>query len=477
MVNSEGLGMNGRSNSDRMLRYSSPRNSSRLILRIRPRWYHNTQPQPNRRHPHEPPLKGIKVLDLSRILAGPSAAQLLGGSNHYKIIPTQLHHREDSPQKPGDLGAEVIKIEQPDRGDDTRWLHTQYEQKQDPQLFKPSSKLSNYFISCNRNKKSFTLNLKKPDGIQILKKLIGRSDVLIENFIVGKMEELGLGYETLRSINPKLIYSSISGYGTSGPMAKAAGYDVIAAAQSGFMSITGEPDRPPMKTGVAVCDIITGLHATIGILASLYARDVGSPDGGQLGQKVETSLFESALSLSFNNKLRLTTLPRHTVPYQAFEAQDGYMIIGTTNNRQFEKLCAALELDNLVSDSRFGTNAKRVDNRFELIEILSERLRRRPVAEWLEKLSKSGLPCSRVNSIREAFAEPQTKARQMIQEIDCNHSNSGKIRLTGTPIKLSQSPLVIPSAPAALGEHSKEILTELGYTDDQVQQLAKDSVI
>jgi len=331
------------------------------------------------------------------------------------------------------------------------------------------------------------LDLKKPDGIQILKKLIARSDVLIENFIVGKMEELGLGYDTLRSINPKLIYSSISGYGTSGPMAKAAGYDVIAAAQSGFMSITGEPDRPPMKTGVAVCDIITGLHATIGILASLYARDVDSPDGGQLGQQVETSLFESALSLSFNvgssflnsgeDAQRWGTSHPSIVPYQAFEAQDGYMIIGTTNNRQFEKLCAALELEDLVSDSRFGTNAKRVENRIELIEILSERVRRRPVAEWVEKLSKSGLPCSRVNSIREAFAEPQTEARQMIQEIGCNHSNSGKIHLTGIPIKLSQSPLVIRSAPPALGEHSKEILTELGYTDDQVEQLAQDSVI
>ncbi|KAI7964789.1 hypothetical protein MJO29_002887 [Puccinia striiformis f. sp. tritici] len=419
---------------------------------------------PPSKKPQQSPLEGIKVLDLSRILAGPSAAQLLG-----------------------DLGAEVIKIEEPGRGDDTRWLQTQHEQKQEPQVFKPSSTLSNYFISCNRNKKSLTLNLKKPDGIRILRKLVAKSDVLIENFIVGKMEELGIGYEALREINPRLIYSSISGYGTTGPKAKAAGYDVIAAAQSGFMSITGEPDRSPMKTGSAICDIVSGLHSTIGILASLYARDGSSKDGGGMGQKVESSLFESALSLSVNvgssflnageDAKRWGTSHPSIVPYQAFEARDGYMIIGTTNNRQFEKLCHVLELDELKSDQRFITNSKRVENRVELIEILNDRLKSRPVSEWVDKLNELGLPCSRINSIREAFDEPQTYARQMIEEIDCHHSNSGKIQLIGTPIKLSQSPLTIRSAPPALGEHTKEILTELGYTDVEIDQLIKDSVI
>ncbi|KNE99623.1 hypothetical protein PSTG_07116 [Puccinia striiformis f. sp. tritici PST-78] len=419
---------------------------------------------PPSKKPQQSPLEGIKVLDLSRILAGPSAAQLLG-----------------------DLGAEVIKIEEPGRGDDTRWLQTQHEQKQEPQVFKPSSTLSNYFISCNRNKKSLTLNLKKPDGIRILRKLVAKSDVLIENFIVGKMEELGIGYEALREINPRLIYSSISGYGTTGPKAKAAGYDVIAAAQSGFMSITGEPDRSPMKTGSAICDIVSGLHSTIGILASLYARDGSSKDGGGMGQKVESSLFESALSLSVNvgssflnageDAKRWGTSHPSIVPYQAFEARDGYMIIGTTNNRQFEKLCNVLELDELKSDQRFITNSKRVENRVELIEILNDRLKSRPVSEWVDKLNELGLPCSRINSIREAFDEPQTYARQMIEEIDCHHSNSGKIQLIGTPIKLSQSPLTIRSAPPALGEHTKEILTELGYTDVEIDQLIKDSVI
>ncbi|KAI9619292.1 hypothetical protein H4Q26_011975 [Puccinia striiformis f. sp. tritici PST-130] len=417
---------------------------------------------PPSKKPQQSPLEGIKVLDLSRILAGPSAAQLLGY-------------------------AEVIKIEEPGRGDDTRWLQTQHEQKQEPQVFKPSSTLSNYFISCNRNKKSLTLNLKKPDGIRILRKLVAKSDVLIENFIVGKMEELGIGYEALREINPRLIYSSISGYGTTGPKAKAAGYDVIAAAQSGFMSITGEPDRSPMKTGSAICDIVSGLHSTIGILASLYARDGSSKDGGGMGQKVESSLFESALSLSVNvgssflnageDAKRWGTSHPSIVPYQAFEARDGYMIIGTTNNRQFEKLCHVLELDELKSDQRFITNSKRVENRVELIEILNDRLKSRPVSEWVDKLNELGLPCSRINSIREAFDEPQTYARQMIEEIDCHHSNSGKIQLIGTPIKLSQSPLKIRSAPPALGEHTQEILTELGYTDVEIDQLIKDSVI
>ncbi|KAA1118971.1 hypothetical protein PGT21_011756 [Puccinia graminis f. sp. tritici] len=436
---------------------SSPSRLVCIVARASHQRSYSTQ-QPNPRHPHQSPLKGIRVLDLSRILAGPSAAQLLG-----------------------DLGADVIKIEEPGRGDDTRWLQTQYEQQQDPQVFKPSSTLSNYFLSCNRNKRSLTLNLKKPDGVQILKKLVAKSDVLIENFIVGKMEELGLGYDTLREINPRLIYSSISGYGTTGPKAKAAGYDVIAAAESGFMSITGEPDGPPMKTGVAICDIITGLHAAIGILASLYSRD-GGPDGARRsGQKVESSLFESALSLSFNvgssflnsgeEAQRWGTSHPSIVPYQAFEAQDGYMIIGTTNNRQFEKLCKTLELEELKLDSRFGTNSQRVKNRVELIEILGERLKCRPASEWVEKLNDLGLPCSRVNSIQEAFQQPQTHARQMIQEMDCDHSSSG------TPIKLSESPLTIRSAPPALSEHTKEILADLGYTDEQVHQLAKDSVI
>ncbi|KAH9471321.1 hypothetical protein Pst134EA_005221 [Puccinia striiformis f. sp. tritici] len=301
------------------------------------------------------------------------------------------------------------------------------------------------------------------------------------------MEELGIGYEALREINPRLIYSSISGYGTTGPKAKAAGYDVIAAAQSGFMSITGEPDRSPMKTGSAICDIVSGLHSTIGILASLYARDGSSKDGGGMGQKVESSLFESALSLSVNvgssflnageDAKRWGTSHPSIVPYQAFEARDGYMIIGTTNNRQFEKLCHVLELDELKSDQRFITNSKRVENRVELIEILNDRLKSRPVSEWVDKLNELGLPCSRINSIREAFDEPQTYARQMIEEIDCHHSNSGKIQLIGTPIKLSQSPLKIRSAPPALGEHTQEILTELGYTDVEIDQLIKDSVI
>ncbi|OAV93917.1 hypothetical protein PTTG_12161 [Puccinia triticina 1-1 BBBD Race 1] len=438
--------------------------SSRLVLIARASLQRSySTKRPSQRQPHESPLKGIKILDLSRILAGPSAAQLLG-----------------------DLGADVIKIEEPDRGDDTRWLKTQYEQRQDPQVFKPSSTLSNYFLSCNRNKKSLTLNLKKPDGVQILKKLIAQSDVLIENFIVGKMEQLGLGYDTLREINPRIIYSSISGYGTTGPKAKAAGYDVIAAAESGFMSITGELDRPPMKTGVAICDIVTGLHAAIGILASLYSRD-GGPDGGRLGQKVESSLFESALSLSFNvgssflnsgeEAQRWGTSHPSIVPYQAFEAQDAYMIIGTTNNKQFEKLCNILELEELKSDPRFGTNSQRVENRVELVEILGERLKSRPASEWIEKLGNLGLPCSRINSIRQAFQQPQADVRQMIQEIDCEHSFSGKIHLIGTPIKLSESPLTIRSAPPVLGEHTKEILAQLGYTNEQVAQLVKDSVI
>lgn len=409
------------------------------------------------------PLQGVKVLDLSRILAGPSAAQMLA-----------------------DLGADVIKVEEPTMGDDTRWLQTKLEQGQDPPVFHPSSTLSNYFISCNRNKRSLTLNLKKSEGVEILKKLVIKSDVLIENFLVGKMDELGLGYETLRQINPRLIYSSISGYGTTGPMAKAPGYDVIAAARSGLMSITGEPDRPPMKTGVAICDVITGLHATIGILSSLYHRDRES-SVDRLGQKVETSLLESSLSTLFNvgssflnsgeDGQRWGTSHPSIVPYQAFEVQDGYMIIGTTNNRQFEKLCDVLNLGELKTDERFRANSDRVENRVELIEILSNRLRSQPSTVWVDKLNEIGLPCSKVNSVKDAFLDSQAVDRCMIQEIDCPKSTSSRIRLIGTPIKLSRSPLAIKSPPPTLGEHTREILTELGYSQGQLAQLKRDSVI
>ncbi|MBW0508090.1 hypothetical protein O181_047805 [Austropuccinia psidii MF-1] len=409
------------------------------------------------------PLAGIRVLDLSRILAGPSAAQLLG-----------------------DLGADVIKVEEPRRGDDTRWLRTQHEHHQNPQHFNPQSGLSNYFISCNRNKRSITLNLKEKKGIEILKKLAETSDVLIENFIVGKMDELGIGYETLKNLNPRLIYSSISGYGTTGPLAQAAGYDVIAAARSGLMSITGEPDRSPIKTGVALCDVITGLHAVIGILSSLYHRDRKAATD-QLGQRVDSSLFESALSILFNvgssflnsqeDGKRWGTSHPSIVPYQAFEVQDGYMILGTTNDRQFEKLCDVLDLSYLKSDPRFQTNDSRVKHRLELIQILTDRLETEPSGTWLERLSRYGLPCSRINTVKEAFEEPQTSAREMIQEIDCDASWSGKIKLIAPPIKLSKTPTKLHFCPPGLGQHTNEILTDLGYSKGQISQLRRAGII
>ncbi|KAG0139717.1 hypothetical protein CROQUDRAFT_101137 [Cronartium quercuum f. sp. fusiforme G11] len=405
------------------------------------------------------PLKHIRVLDLSRILAGPFAAQMLG-----------------------DMGAEVIKIEEPKKGDDTRWLKTENEQVNP--VFNSNSSLSNYFVSCNRNKKSMTLNLKSPEGVEILKKLVKESDVLIENFIVGKMEELGLGYDTLHELNPKLVYSSLSGFGTTGPLAKAAGYDVIAAAKSGLMSITGEPDRSPMKIGVALSDLITGIYSAYGILVSLYNRDVNV---GGSGQKVETSLLESSLSVLANvgssylnsneEGKRWGTQHPAIVPYQAFETSDSYMIVGTTNNRQFHKLCDAINLPNLKTDPLFATNDKRVQNRSKLIEIISETLKSKPTSVWLTKLSDSGLPCSKVNTVKEGFDDEQSHTRGMIEEIRCEMSRLGKIKLIGVPIKLSETPGRIRTCPPELGQHTGEILSALGYPTNIQDQLRKAGII
>lgn len=406
------------------------------------------------------PLKGIKVLDCSRILAGPFAAQMLG-----------------------DMGAEVIKIEEPKKGDDTRWLKTFQESNQSN--FEKSSSLSNYFISCNRNKKSLTLNLKHQKGIEIFKQLVKDSDVLIENFMVGKMEELGIGYEVLKTINPNLIYSNISGFGSTGPLSTLPGYDVIAAAQSGLMSITGEPDRSPMKIGVALSDLITGIYTSYGILLSLYQRDVNQ--NGKGGQKVESSLFESSLSVLANvgssylnsneDGQRWGTQHPSIVPYQAFETSDSYMIVGTTNDRQFQKLCDVLDLPSLKTDLLYSTNSSRVTNRKKLIEIINEKLKTQSTSNWLKKFKTSGLPHSKINSIKEGFDHPQSFDRGMIEEIDCKMSKTGKIKLIGIPIKLSNTPGRIQSSPPELGQHNQEILTRLGYDLENINQFKKDGVI
>ncbi|EGG11990.1 uncharacterized protein MELLADRAFT_32982 [Melampsora larici-populina 98AG31] len=420
----------------------------------------NLNSKPSRLKSTTSPLKNIKVLDCSRILAGPFAAQMLG-----------------------DMGAEVIKIEEPRKGDDTRWLKTLKESNESN--FKSTSSLSNYFISCNRNKKSLTLNLKDQKGIEIFKRLVKDSDVLIENFMVGKMEELGIGYEVLKTINPNLIYSNISGFGSTGPLSSLPGYDVIAAAQSGLMSITGEPDRSPMKIGVALSDLITGIYTSYGILVSLYQRDVNQNRIG--GQKVESSLFESSLSVLANigssylnsneNGQRWGTQHPSIVPYQAFETSDAYMIVGTTNDRQFQRLCDVLDLPSLKTNPLYSTNSSRVTNRLKLIEIINQKLKSQSTSEWLKKFKTSGLPHSKINSIQEGFDESQSFEREMIVEIDCEMSKTGKIKLIGIPIKLSETPGQIQFAPPELGQHNQEILMKLGYNLENIHQFKKDGVI
>ncbi|KAI8451650.1 CoA-transferase family III domain-containing protein [Phakopsora pachyrhizi] len=457
-------------------------------------------------------LSGIKVIDLSRVLAGPSAAQLLGK------IPTFINL--------------------PKRGDDTRYFRTKNERKKFQNLnngdeSNDQSNLSNYFISCNRNKRSLTLNLKTMEGIEIFKTLIKSSDVLIENFKSGKMEELGIGYQTLKEINPKLIYSSITGFGNTGPLATEPGYDVVAAAKSGLMSITGERDRSPVRNGVALCDIITGLHSTIGIISALYQRDKSFTTTIRSGQSVDVSLFESSLSVLFNigcsylnsqeDGQRWGTQHPSIVPYQAFETKNGYVIISATNDQQFQKLCDALGLGSLKTDPRFKTNDDRVTNRIELIKILSDQIKK-PVKsfsrecnkeeecvdsdsdsdsdnkdeELINRIKSFGLPCTRVNSIKEGFDEPQAIARGMIVEIDKKAVNgtNKRIKMIGTPIKLSKNPIKFTNKtnndnddsnnsnkdftlpPPTLGEHTNSILKDqLGYSESKIKELKKSGVI
>ncbi|HSJ89008.1 MAG TPA: CoA transferase [Anaerolineales bacterium] len=375
------------------------------------------------------PLSGIRVLDLSRVLAGPYCTMVLG-----------------------DLGADVIKVESPE-GDETRGWGPPFVAGE-----------SAYFLCVNRNKRSIRIDLKTEQGRRILHKLIKQSDVLVENFRPGSLALFALDYEAAAAINPNLIYCSITGFGQTGPLRARPGYDFMIQAMGGLMSFTGEPGGEPMKVGVAVADLFAGQNAVIAILAALQARlQTGK------GQHLDIALFDSQIGMLANvasSYLISGNLPKrygnahaNIVPYQSFQARDAWFIVAVGNDKQFEKLCGLVDEPNLANDPRFSTNANRVKHREELIAILGPIFMQRNASEWLSSLEAAGIPCGPINNLDKVFAEPQLEARKML--ISMEHAAVGDLKVVGSPLKFSDTPVQYKLPPPMLGEHTEEILKEL----------------
>ena len=394
------------------------------------------------------PLNNIRILDITRALAGPYCTMMLG-----------------------DLGADVIKVERPGSGDETRGWGPPFVGKP----YGPYPGESAYFIAANRNKRSVTVNIQSTEGKEVIRQLAGISDVLVENYRTGDLDRLGLGYPDLHHLYPKLVYCSISGYGRTGPYAERPGYDAILQAEGGMMSITGPIDGPPSRAGIPIIDITSGMFASTAILAALRARDITGE-----GQLVDISLFDSHIALLTNvasNYLvggkpprRLGNAHPNLVPYDAFSARDGWFVIGVANEKQWGVLCDVLARPDMKTDSRFATNSDRVTNRDVLVTELNQIFSGRDVNDWLADLAKAGLPCGHINSLPEVFAHPQAQAREMTLESE--HASAGTVRLPGFPYKFSQTPAEIHRPPPLLGEHTKEVLTGLlGYSQEDVAAL------
>jgi crotonobetainyl-CoA:carnitine CoA-transferase CaiB-like acyl-CoA transferase len=375
----------------------------------------------------------------------------------------------------GDLGAQVIKIEQPGQGDETR---------QWGPPFTPGGQ-SAYFVSVNRNKQSITLNLKHPAGKEILRRLVSQADVLIENFKVGTMQRMGLGYEALRTINPGLIYCAITGYGQDGPYRDRPGYDTVIQAQGGIMSINGPSqdgqDGEPFKVGVAIVDVSAGLYAATAVLAALHHRHRTGE-----GQFIDIALFDAQLGwlvnvassylVSGNPPRRYGNAHSTIVPYQPFPTQDGHLMVAVGNDRQFAAFCQALDAAYLPQDPRFATNPERVRHRHELLPLLAQILAQQPTHHWIELLLDHNVPCGPVNDIPSALADPQAQARQMVQEV--TDANGDTFPLIGPVAKMDRTPLTVTKAPPLLGEDTAAVLTQtLGLSPEEIDDLTDQGVI
>jgi len=393
------------------------------------------------------PLDGLRVVDLTRVLSGPYCTMQLG-----------------------DMGAEVIKVEQPGKGDDTRAFAPPYQGDQ-----------AAYFLSINRNKKSITLDMKREAGKEVLWRLIERSDILVENFRPGAMDRLGFGYEAIRKRRPAMVYASISGFGASGPQKDRPGYDVIVQGEAGIMDITGPRDGAPYKVGTAVADLVSGLYAVQGILAALYAaKSTG------MGQHVDISMYEAMASLlTFNAGIYFATgeTPRRRgndhptiVPYETFEAADGWINLAVGNDDLWRRFCKAAETPDLVDHPRFAKAGDRVRNREELVPLVRSLIRQRTRDEWMERLDKAGVPSGAIRTVGEVCESDLLKGRGMIAWME--HASAGMVKAVKNAVHLSATPLDAYAAPPQLGQHTREVLTELlGYSAVEAEKLARDGVI
>jgi len=386
------------------------------------------------------PLQGMKVIELAHIMAGPVCGLMLA-----------------------DMGADVIKVEKPDGDDSRRFVP--------PKIGDESAA----YMMMNRNKRGIALNLKDPSAVEALRRLLAEADVVIENYRMGTMERLGLGYDTLRELNPRLIYAEISGFGRTGPYAERGGFDLIAQGMSGLMSITGEgPGRPPVKTGAPISDISAGILAAMGVSAA-YARMLQT---GQ-GQKVDTSLFEAAITQTYwQSAIAFATGDAPgpmgsahplNAPYQAFRTSDGWINVGAANQRNWERFLDVIGAPDLGQDPRFASNLDRMKNLPELVEILNGYLEKDSSQAWLDRMDAAGLPAGPVLDINQMHQDPQALSREMI--VDLDHPTAGPVKTLGHPVKFSETPGSIRSAAPVLGQHSREILAEAGFDDARITQM------
>lgn len=392
-------------------------------------------------------LSGIRILDLTRVLAGPHCTMMLG-----------------------DLGADVIKVEEPGRGDDTRQWGPPF----------TKSGMSAYFISANRNKRSMTLNLKSKAGIAVLKDLVQKADVLVENFKPGTLERLGMSEKALKRLNPDLVYCTITGYGYSGPESENPGYDFIAQARGGLMSITGAAEGEPIRVGVAIVDLLSGIYACSAIVAALFARE-----RQKKWQRIDISLLDSMVgSMSYvaSNYLVSGNLPKrfgnahpNIVPYQRFAASDGHFAFAAGNDLQWARFCKAIGREDWARDERFALNPSRVKNREMLIGMLDELFGTKSTEEWLKICEEAGVPAAAVKTIDQVLADPQVQAREMVQTVKIGEE---EIRMLASPIKIPTSPAKLRFPPPDLGEHTEEILTKLlKYKKARISKLRDEKVI
>ncbi|HEX6750489.1 MAG TPA: CoA transferase [Longimicrobium sp.] len=376
------------------------------------------------------PLAGLRVLDLSRVLAGPLCTMVLG-----------------------DLGADVVKVERPGTGDDTRTWGP-------PWAEGPAGREAAYYLCANRNKRSVAADLKSDEGRALVRRLAADADVLVENFAPGTLERAGLGYDELAALNPRLVWCSITGYGSDGPEAGRPGYDFAVQARAGWMAITGEPEGDPMKVGVAIVDVLTGQNAAVAILAALREREASGR-----GQRIEVTLFDSALAGLINVAQAALVTGREParwgnahvtiVPYQTFDASDRPFVVAVGNDAQWRKLCAAIGADGLAADPRFAENPGRVEHRAEVEAALAPVFRARPAAEWLAVLEAAGIPCSPVQTVREALADPLLTERGGAWPV--TGATFGTVDTVPSPLRFSRTPACVRHPPPALGEHTEAI--------------------